>query len=132
MLQQETVGLIARIPAFDRLPEAEIEGLVEGATLDYFPRGEKIFAQGGPPCDQLYVIKRGTVSMSLSSDADREVVLDYRGEGEYFGLISAVSGDPPRRNGRGFHDAAGRRQGVHQTQLPGPAGTDALAREQHR
>lgn len=98
MLQQEIVGLIARIPALEQLPEAEIESLVAGAALDYFPRGERILTQGGAPCQHLYVIKRGTVSMSFSSDDDREIVFDYRSEGETFGLISTVSGDPPRGN----------------------------------
>ena len=104
MLTDELVGLISGIPALELLPKAEIENLVEGAALDYFPRGERILTQGGPRCEQLYVIKRGTVAMSLTSEEDGEIVLDYRGEGEYFGLISAVSGDPPRGNATAEED----------------------------
>jgi CBS domain-containing protein len=95
MLRQETVTLLAGIHPLDELSENDLLEL-SAAGLDYYPGGTVILTQGGDASECLYVIKRGTVRMALSADADRELVIDYRGEGEYFGLISVVSGDTPR------------------------------------
>ena len=38
---------------------SELDNLVECMTIDFFPRGEKILEQDGPPSEFLYVIKKG-------------------------------------------------------------------------
>ncbi len=106
MLNQEIVTLLASIHPLDLLADDELSELGD-AALDYFPRGTTILGQGGAASEYLYVIKRGTVRMTLCTEDGHEVVLDYRSEGEYFGLISVVSGDSPRANVLAEEDVIG-------------------------
>ncbi len=107
MLQQETRDFLSRIHPLDLLPASAIEALCEDIGLEYFRRGVKVLDQGGSAAEHLFVIKRGTVSMFLTADDGGELIIDYRGEGEYFGLLSVISGDPPRSNVRAEEDSIG-------------------------
>ena len=107
MLQQETVKLLGRIHPLDQLPAAAIEDLCREAGLQYFRRGTKILEQGGSPTKHLFVITRGTVCMFLTADDGSELVLDYRGAGEFFGLLSLISGEAPRSSARAEEDTIG-------------------------
>jgi CBS domain-containing protein len=107
MLQQETIDFLGRIHPLDLLPASALESLCENAGLEYFRRGVKILEQGGEASEHLFVIKRGTVSMFLTTDDGSDLIIDYRGEGEYFGLLSLISGEPPRSNVRAEEDTIG-------------------------
>jgi CBS domain-containing protein len=98
VLFQETIDFLGRTHPLDLLPPAAVEELCESAGLEYFRRGATILEQGGVPSRNLYVLTRGTVKMFLRTDDGGELVLDYRGEGEYFGFLSLISGDSPRAN----------------------------------
>lgn len=95
MLRQEILNLLAGIHPLDELSDDDLGELSEVA-LDYYPAGTTILAHGGKASEFLYVIQRGTVRMALDGEEDGELVIDYRSEGEFFGLISVVSGDTPR------------------------------------
>jgi len=107
MLQQDTIDFLSRIHPLDLLPASAIEALGEDAGLEYFRRGVNILDQGGSASEYLFVVKRGTVSMFLTADDGSELMLDYRGEGEYFGLLSLISGESPRSNVRAEEDTIG-------------------------
>jgi CBS domain-containing protein len=107
MLQQDTIDFLSHIHPLDLLPPLGIEALCEDAGLEYFRRGVHILDYGGSPSEYLFVVKRGTVSMFLTADDGSELVLDYRGEGEYFGLLSLISGESPRSNVRAEEDTIG-------------------------
>ena len=104
MLQQDTIDFLRGTHPFDLLPDSALERLCKGAALEYFRSGAQVLEQGGTASEHLFVIKRGTVSMFLDADKGDEVVLDYRGEGEYFGLMSVVSGESPRGGVRAEED----------------------------
>jgi len=104
MLQQETTALLGRIHPFDLLPLATLEELCKTAGLEYFRRGTEILQQGAKATENLFVIKRGTVSLFLIADDGSELVVDYRGAGEYFGLLSLISGEPLRSSVRAEED----------------------------
>lgn len=107
MLQQDTVAFLRRIHPLDQLPAEALEALSREAALEYFRRGTIILEQGGGAAEHLYVIKRGTVSLLLTADDGSELVVDYRGEGEYFGLLSVISDEPPRSHVRAEQDTIG-------------------------
>ena len=107
MLQQETTAFLRQIPPLDLLPAPALEELSQETGLEYFRRGTKILEQGGAAADYLFVVKRGTVSLFLTADDGSEVVVDYRGEGEYFGLLSLISDESPRSNVRAEEDTIG-------------------------
>ncbi len=107
MLQQETREFLGRIHPLDLLPPESIDTLCREAGLEYFRRGETLLERGSGPVEHLFVIKRGTVSVLLAADDGSELVVDYRGEGEYFGLLSLITDEPPRSSVRAEEDVIG-------------------------
>ena len=98
MLKDEVRIFLSGIHPFNFLSKTEIDNLLEGITLEFFPRGIKILQQDGPPSENLYVIKKGGIKVYLESNEEGETIIDYRGEGEQFGFLSMVSGDRSRAN----------------------------------
>jgi len=96
MLTQETQSFLRKVHPLDLLPEADLGDLVGEVALEYFPRGVRILEQGGVPAEHLYLIQKGGVRVYVEGEPGDDVVLDARSEEDYFGLISLVSGDPPR------------------------------------
>ena len=104
MLLQDTIAFLGRIHPLDLLPASAIEELCRKAGLEYFRRGTRILERGGDVAGHLFVVVRGTVCLFLDADDGGEVVVDYRGEGEYFGLLSLISDEAPRSHVRAEQD----------------------------
>lgn len=98
MLKEETLDFLKKIPPFDFLSDEELESIFENLAIEFYPKGSKIHVQNGPPGEHLYVIKKGGVKVYVESDDEAETLIDYRSEGEQFGLLSLVSGDRSRAN----------------------------------
>lgn len=96
MLTQETQSFLRKVHPLDLLPEADLEDLVGEVALEYFPRGVRILEQGAAPAEYLYLIQKGGVRVYVEGEPGDVIVLDARSEEDYFGLISLVTGDPPR------------------------------------
>jgi CBS domain-containing protein len=107
MLKDETIDFLKNVTPFDLLPQGELEAIVEKISLEYFPKGVHILTQGGAPSDFLYIIKKGGVRVYMTSETDEEINIDYRSEGEHFGLLSLVSGDRSRYNIVAYDDTIG-------------------------
>ena len=76
------------------LPEAELDELVaQGVQAKSYAAGEAFFREGDAP-DGLYLIRRGSVTVSRVL-AGREVVLSYLAAGNYVGEMALLS-DTPR------------------------------------
>jgi CBS domain-containing protein len=104
MLIEEIIRFLKRIPPFHLLDENELKWLAERVSLEYYPRGYKILTQDGPPSNALRVIKRGIVKVYMTSDNSGDIVIDLRGEGELFGIISTITGDRSRATIRAEED----------------------------
>lgn len=75
------------------LPDAELDALLaEGVQARTYGGGEVLFAEGQAP-DGLYLIRRGSVTISRSI-AGREVVLSYLSAGNYVGEMALLSESP--------------------------------------
>ncbi|HUP31268.1 MAG TPA: cyclic nucleotide-binding domain-containing protein, partial [Usitatibacter sp.] len=75
------------------LPEAELDALlVNGVQVKKFGGGEVLFTEGDAP-DGLYLIRRGSVTISRRI-AGREVVLSYLSAGNYVGEMALLSESP--------------------------------------
>jgi len=98
MLKEEIIEFFEDIVPFNQLSKEVLEEMVDDITMEYYPKGEQILTQGGPPSEFLGVIKKGGVKVYMSAGEEDETVIDYRGEGEHFGLLSLVSGDRSRTN----------------------------------
>jgi len=98
MLKLETIEFLKSVPPFNFLSEEELSDIAGDVSFEYYPKGLKILAQNGPPADQLRLIKKGGVRVFMISEEGEEINIDYRGEGEQFGIVSMVSGDRSRAN----------------------------------
>src|SRR5512142_2119294 len=82
------------VPPFHLLSGFTTDELVRGLMIEYFPKGETILSPEGPPTQFLYIIRSGGVRLLVKEKGGLERVYDYRDEGDFFGLLSLLSGDP--------------------------------------
>jgi CBS domain-containing protein len=84
------------VPPFHLLSAAELEKLAQTLVIEYFPKGETILSPDGPPTLFLYLIRSGGVKILWPEKKGKgtEKVFDFRDEGDFFGLISLLSGEP--------------------------------------
>ncbi len=90
------VAFLQTIPPFQFLAERELEDLVGGIALEYFPQNTVILTAGQKASESLYVVQKGGVKLALRTEAGEEIVIDVRSEGELFGLLSLLGGDTAR------------------------------------
>lgn len=55
-------NMLARVPLFRALPQAQLTGLAKNCELRRFHKGETIFAEG-QPAEAVWIVKRGWVSL---------------------------------------------------------------------
>lgn len=97
-MKEEAIEFLKKIPPFQFLDGKTLEEVASGVSLELYPKGTTILRQDGPPSEFLRIIKRGSVKVFLKTGEGEEVIIDYRGEGESFGLLSLVGGDKSRAN----------------------------------
>ncbi|HAM53414.1 MAG TPA: hypothetical protein DCP92_22975 [Nitrospiraceae bacterium] len=90
MLFEDVVDFFKNIQPFQFLEEAVIKGIASSVSMEFYPKGSVILKQDGPASDSLRIIKNGGVKISMRSGNNEDVVIDYRGEGESFGLVSLM------------------------------------------
>lgn len=98
MIEKEVIEFLSKVPPFQFLEEKDLNMVASGVSFEFYPKGTIILRQDGPASEYLRVIKRGGVKVFLRTGENEEVVIDYRGEGESFGLLSLVGGDRSRAN----------------------------------
>ena len=91
---QRLLEFVRTVTPFDNLELDELETLVKRMELAYFPQGERVMCKGDSPPRHLYIIQHGAARLSLTDEADKEVVVDVRGEGDYFGATSILQQKP--------------------------------------
>ena len=91
---QRLLGFLQTVAPFNNLAPEELGILVKRMELAYFPRGKIILRKGDPPPGHLYIIQSGAAKLSLTDETDQEVVVDIRGEGDYFGATSILQEKP--------------------------------------
>ncbi len=96
LVTQSVTGFLKDVPPFVLLPPADLRELTRYVSLEYFPRGTVILTAGGDPAESLYVIYKGAVRLTLTNDSGDNVLLDVRGEGDLFGVLSLIGGDVAR------------------------------------
>lgn len=84
--------LVRRVPMLRFSSEVELTRLLGKAELETFEIGEVFFEEGDQP-DDLYVIHEGFVKIAKRV-GDEQRVLSYLVEGDCFGEIGALSGNP--------------------------------------
>jgi CBS domain-containing protein len=87
---------IKTVPPFHLLPRSAMDEFVRTLIIEYFPKGDTILSPKSSPTQFLYIIRSGGVRFLLSEKDGKggDRVYDYRDEGDFFGLISLLSGEP--------------------------------------
>ena len=85
-------------PPFQYLDDTTLKNIAGSTKEEMYPKGSMILRQDGPPSEYLWVISKGGVKVYVSLDASEDVIIDYRSEGDAFGLLSLVGGDRSRAN----------------------------------
>ncbi|GBC62158.1 transcriptional regulator [Desulfonema ishimotonii] len=83
--------IIAGIPFFSDLTEAQLTAVLRIMTERTYNRGELIFSDGDPG-DGFYAVARGKVKIFKMSSEGKEQILHIFGPGEPFGEVPVFSG----------------------------------------
>ncbi len=92
MPTREAFALLQRIPLFSGLDPELIRDIARDALQDFHPKDSFMLYQGGPAAEHLRIIKSGGVKISVRTSEGEELLVGYRGEGDFFGLVSFVYG----------------------------------------
>ncbi len=85
--------MLNEIPIFSGLNDAELEKLEKVAVVKTFPKNTILFSEGDQS-DSFYVVLSGKVNVGINDEEGREVILSILGEGEYFGEMALLDGEP--------------------------------------
>jgi CBS domain-containing protein len=87
----EAIRFLSHTPPFQFLDERLIRSVAGSLSIEYYPKGTVILRQDGPVSDSLRLVKKGGVKIILKpKGGGDDVVVDYRGPGETFGLVSLM------------------------------------------
>jgi len=93
MAAPEIASALSRCILFAGLSPADLASLEAEARVRRFRRGEVLFHQGDPG-DALFIVARGAVKISLSSDEGDEAIITTARPGEFFGELALLDGAP--------------------------------------
>jgi CBS domain-containing protein len=93
MVIEETLDFLKTVPPFQFLEDGELKALAADISMEFYPRDTVVLKQDGPASDSLRIIKKGGVRISVKAEDGEEVVIDHRGEGDTFGLVSLMGKD---------------------------------------
>lgn len=85
--------MLKNVSLFAKLPENSLKELEKLSVFRKYPKSTVLFMEGDES-SHLYIIKKGKVSASVQGEDGREVILNYMGEGDYFGELSLIDGQP--------------------------------------
>ena len=91
---QRTLEFLRTVPPFDTLGTGELQQLISRLEMAYIPAGERIKSTGDRSFQHLYIIQKGSARISLVDDEGQNLLVDIRGEGDYFGATSLLQDKP--------------------------------------
>ena len=83
--------VLRRSALFARLPDDEIDAILEHAAIRRYVANNQIFYKGDPGSSMMAVL-RGRVVITAPSLEGKEVILNIINEGEIFGEIALLDG----------------------------------------
>jgi len=84
---------LLRAPIFSRLEVEDRRRLAEVARLQFYRRGDMVFAEGDPP-DYFCTVVQGRVKVFKMTPAGKDVILEIFGAGDPLGAVAAYDGHP--------------------------------------
>jgi CBS domain-containing protein len=95
---QRLLEFLRSVPPFDTLGTGELTQVISQMEMAYFPRGQRIKSKGERAFEHLYLIQKGSARISLIDDEGDDLLVDVRGEGDYFGATSILQDKPAMFN----------------------------------
>jgi len=93
-MAKSNIDYLQILPPFKNLTEETSSSLAENLKTVDFPKGTVIF-NAGDQGDSFYVIKKGIINVFISApDSDDKVILSNLNEGDYFGEMALLTGEP--------------------------------------
>ncbi|HLP06953.1 MAG TPA: DUF294 nucleotidyltransferase-like domain-containing protein [Opitutaceae bacterium] len=86
---------LRRFPPFSMLPEPAVAALAADTVVRVLAAGEKVWAQGDRPGDELLFLARGRVEYIWKVE-ERSQLVDVRDVGDVLGLTALLKGEPFR------------------------------------
>lgn len=86
------VAILRNVPIFNNLSDDELEAVKKYTVTRNFPKNSIIINEGDSS-DSLYIIVSGRVTVYLSDENGKEVILNSQGAGDYFGELALVDDD---------------------------------------
>jgi CRP/FNR family cyclic AMP-dependent transcriptional regulator len=87
------IEVLKRLPIFKNLAESELSILANRAIRKRFPK-ESIIVQEDDEGDSLMIILSGRVKVVLNSEEGKEIILSILRDGDFFGEMSLLDGEP--------------------------------------
>ena len=97
-----STNLLARIPFFTDLPDADLKRLESELNVVNLKAGEVLFREGDPG-EHLYVVVSGELEIVMGIGTANEIVLNIVHEEEYIGEMSLMQPDGHRTTGARAH-----------------------------
>jgi len=94
---------LRRYPLFAKLPDAELQLLVERARSRSFKRGEMLFRKDDPGT-HLYVVLDGAVKIALPGEFGQEALVSIMRTGDFFGELALFDGSPRSASATALED----------------------------
>ena len=91
---QQLHEFLRSVPPFDTLGSSELMRVISRMEMAYFPRGQRIKSKGDKSFEHLCIIQKGSARISLVDDEGQDLLVDVRGEGDYFGATSILQNKP--------------------------------------
>lgn len=88
---------LAAIPLFKDLSASELEKISPQLVAKQFPAGETIIYRGDPG-QSMYILVEGSVAVTLTNDEGVEYTVAELGQGEIFGEMALLTGEPRSAN----------------------------------
>jgi CRP/FNR family transcriptional regulator len=94
---------LRRYPLFAKLPEDELQQLVDRARSRSFKRGEMLFRKDDPGT-HLYVVLEGAVKIALPGEFGQEALVSIMRTGDFFGELALFDGSPRSASATALED----------------------------
>lgn len=98
-----STNLLARIPFFTDLPEAELDNIMAQLEVVNLKSGEILFREGDAG-EHMYIVVSGDLEILMAPDTDNELILNRVPQGEYIGEMSLITGAPRTASVRAHGD----------------------------
>ena len=88
-----TVELLRNVSMFETLSDEQLSDLAQQTTTEDYAKDSVVVTQGEPG-RSVFFVKKGRLKAVLSNEGGREITLSSFGEGDFFGEMSLLDGQP--------------------------------------